>query len=125
MKNNSPKILLSIWHSPRFYTWMGFIFVAGFSLLFFLIGIPHKHYSHETKTITLIWEGQFQPFFLYFILGAGISIFGYYKNTLLAWIGSVSVIALSLILIFSEGLLILPGAIFLLVGVILRTFIKI
>jgi len=92
------------WRDPEFYGLLGFILVASTSLLYFSTGMP-------------------VTFFLYFIIGAAVAMWGCYRNVLLAWLGGIFVLVLSILLIFSVGLLNFIGSIFLLAGAALKTFI--
>lgn len=114
----------SIWRNPKFYGLLGFISVVGPSLLFFFAGRPYKFYYPATGATGIIWQGALQPFFLYFVIGAAIAAWGCYRNTLLAWLGSISVLALSILIFTGLGLIIVPGAVLLLVGAALKTFSK-
>ncbi len=112
----------SIWRDPKFFGLIGFISVVSPSLLFFFIGKPYKFYYPATGATGIIWEGAFQPFFLYFVIGAAIAAWGCYRNKLLAWLGSIFVLVLSILTFPGLGLIIVPGAVLLLVGAALKTF---
>ena len=69
-------------------------------------------------------QGAYLPFYLYLILGASVAALGCYRSALMAWLGSILVLALSISLIFSAGFLPFIGAIVFLAGAALRTFNK-
>lgn len=113
-------------HNPRFYGIIGFILVCAPTLMFFFAGIPGERLSstyigsNETSVRETVWEGAFNPIFLVFVMGAAIGTWGCYRNNLMAWIGSLFVLALSIITLPSIGLLTLPGAIILIAGAMIK-----
>jgi len=119
-----------VWRNPEVYCKLGFALVAAPSVLLFLVGMPYLRTestinSVASGTVTgateTVFEGAFQPFFLYFVIGAALGTWGYHRNTLLGWAGSLFVLALSIITIASVGMFNLPGAILLFIGMILRS----
>jgi hypothetical protein len=119
---------ISRWRNPKIYGLLGFILVAAPTLLFFFVGMPYTRVSpteigsRESGVMETIWEGAFNPFFLYFVIGAAVAAWGYNRNTTLAWVGSFFVLALSIITLPSIGLITLPGAVLLVTGAALKTF---
>jgi len=69
-------------------------------------------------------QGAYQPFYLYLIFGATVAALGCYRSAFMAWLGSIFVLALSISLMSSAGLLPIAGAFVLLAGSILTTFKK-
>lgn len=122
----------SFLRNPVFYGIVGFILIAAPSIYFFFIGIPGTEVSetitqtdsgiNRTITTRTVYMGTYNPFFLIFILLAGIAAWGCYRNTLLAWVGSLLMLIFSILGMFSIGMLILPGSILLLAGAVLRKF---
>ena len=113
---------------------IGFILVAAPSLFFFFAGFPMTGVS-ETLTQTesginrtiftgTIRIGAFNPFLLVFVIGAAVAAWGCYRSTLLAWVGSLFLLAYSILGIFTIGMFIFPGAIFFLTGAVLKTIKK-
>jgi hypothetical protein len=93
------------WRDPEFYGLSGFILVVSTSVLYFFTYMPMTS-------------------LLYLIIGAAVAAWGIYRNTLMAWLGSILVLALSISLMFSAGLLPIVGAVVLLAGAALTTFKK-
>jgi len=116
--------LAPLLRDPRVYGSLGYILVAVPSLFFFFKGISGIRYYPAIHNTETIWQGAYQPFYLYLVLGAAVAAWGIYRNTLLAWLGSIFVLALSISLMFSAGLLPIVGAFFLLAGATLATFKK-
>ena len=120
----------SLWRNPKVYGLLGFILVTVPMILFFFAGMPGTRVtetqigSNETSVTETVWTGAFNPFFLVFVIGASVAVWGFYRSTLMAWIGSLFVLAYSILTIFSVGLLTLPGAVLLVIGVALKTFNK-
>ena len=116
-----------LWHNPKLYGLLGFILVAAPTLLFFIAGMPYSRVtptevgSKEYSVTETVWQGAFNPVFLYFVIRAAVAAWGYNRNTILAWVGSLFVLILSILLVFSIGLFTLPGALLLLIGTVLRT----
>ena len=117
-----------LWRNPKLYGLLGFILVAAPSLFFFFAGMPGTQvstteYAGGNRTIVTetVWMGAFNPFLLLFVIGAAIAAWGCYRNTPLAWAGSLFVLAFSILAMFSIGLLTLPGAILLLTGAAFKT----
>jgi len=115
-----------VWRNPEVYCKLGFALVAAPSILLFLVGMPYSTInSVASGTVAgateTVFEGAFQPFFLYFVIGAAFGTWGYRRNTLLGWAGSLFVLALSIITITSVGMFNLPGAVLLFIGMILRS----
>lgn len=123
--------ITSFLQDPVIYGMSGFILVAAPCLYIFFAGIPMTGVSEtvtQTETginRTIVTEtvrmGAFNPFLLIFVIGAAIAAWGCYRSTPLAWIGSLFVLAYSILAMFTIGILILPGAIFLLTGAVFRT----
>ena len=120
--------------NPMIYGMIGFILVAAPCLYFFFTGFPGTSVS-ETVTQTeiglnrtIVTEtvriGAFNPFLLIFVIGAAVAAWGCYRNTTMAWIGSLFLLAYSILAILSIGPLILPGVIFLLAGAVFKTIKK-
>ena len=120
----------SLWRNPKVYGLLGFILVASPTLLFFFAGMPYSRVtpteigSYEISLTETVWEGAFNPFFLYFVIGATVAAWGCYRNTLLAWVGSLFVLTLSIITLPCIGILTFPGAVLLLASAALKTFNK-
>lgn len=119
------------WRNPKVYGLIGFILVASPALLFFLTGIPgtsvtETEYAGGNKNVITetVWMGAFNPFLLSFVIGAAVAAWGCYRSKLLALVGSLFILAYSILAIFSIGLLTLPGAVLLIVGAALKTFSK-
>jgi len=121
------KIYNSCFSNPRIYGLIGFILVAVPTLLFFFVGMPAEQTSTQIGSDEIIsvretvWEGVFNPIFLIFVFGAALGAWGCYRNTLLAWTGSLFVLVLSIITLPSIGLLTLPGAVILMAGAIVKS----
>jgi hypothetical protein len=101
--HSSQKAPPTFWRDPEFYGSLGLVLVAGTSILYFFTSTPMTS-------------------LLYLVIGASAAAWGCYRNILLAWLGSILVLTLSISLIFSEGLLPFIGAVVLLAGAILKTF---
>jgi len=123
--------ITSFLQNPLIYGILGFMLVAAPSLYFFFSGFPGtsvKETWNQTenginKTIVTetVWIGAFNPFLLIFVIGAAIAAWGCYRSTPMAWIGSLFVLTYSILAMFSIGIIILPGAIFLLIGAVFKT----
>ena len=118
-----------LWRNPKLYGLLGFILVAAPSLFFFFIGIPgtsvkETEYASGDRTVVTetVWIGAFNPFLLIFVIGAAVAAWGCYRNKLMAWVGSLFVLAYSIIAMFSIGLPILPGSVLLIVGASLKIY---
>ncbi len=116
------------WRNPKLYGLLGFIRVAAPSLFFFFAGIPGTQVSeteyaggNRTTVTETVWIDAFNPFPLVFVIGACIAAWGCYRSTLMAWVGSLFVLAFSILAMFSIGLLTLPGAVLLLIGAGFKT----
>lgn len=103
---SSQKPPLPFWCDPEFYGLLGFVLVAGTSFLYYLT------YMQMTSL-------------LYLVIAAAAAAWGCCRNTLMAWLGSILVLSISISLMFSVGLLPFVGAIVLLAGAALTTFNKI
>jgi hypothetical protein len=101
--HSSQKVPLTFWRDPEFYGSLGFVLIAGNSILYFFTSTPMTS-------------------LLYLVIGATAAAWGCYRNILLAWLGSILVLALSISLTFNAGLLPFIGAIVLLTGAIFKTF---
>ncbi len=116
-----------LWRNPKLYGLLGLILVAAPTLLFFIAGMPYSRVtptevgSREYSVTETVWQGAFNPVSLYFVIGAAVAAWGCYRNTLIAWVGSLFVLILSILLLFSIGLLTLPGALLLVAGAVLKT----
>ncbi len=123
-------MIISPWLNPKIYGLLGFILVAAPTLLFFFAGMPYTGASsteigsREYSVTETVWEGAFNPVFLYFVIGAAVAAWGCNRNTTLAWVGSIFVLFLSILALFSIGLFTLPGAVLLVTGAALKTFNK-
>jgi hypothetical protein len=73
---SSQKPPLPFWRDPEFYGLLGFILVAGTSLLYYITYMPMAP-------------------LLYLVIGAAAAAWGCSRNTLLAWLGSILVLALT------------------------------
>ncbi|MFZ3385382.1 MAG: hypothetical protein WA144_15795 [Candidatus Methanoperedens sp.] len=109
--------------NPKVYGFLGYILVAVPSLFFFFRGISGNRYYPAIHTET-IGGGIYQPFYLYLIFGATVAALGCYRSAVMAWLGSILVLAISISLIFSAGFLPFIGAILLLAGAAVMTFNK-
>lgn len=117
--------------NPVIYGILGFILVSAPSLYFFFVGFPGTSVSETwnqtgtgiNKTIVTetVWTGAFNPYLLIFVIGAAVAAWGCYRSTSMAWIGSLFVLAYSILAMFSIGILLLPGAIFLLTGAVFKS----
>lgn len=119
------------WRNPVFYGSLGFILVVVPCLYYFFLGISGTSVSeivyangNRTVVVETVRTGAFNPFLLIFVIGATVAALGCYRNTLMAWIGSIFVLAYSLLAGFSIGLLLLPGALLLITGTALKTISK-
>jgi len=122
---------VSLWCNPKFYGLLGLVLVSVPPLFFFFMGVPgtsvmETEYAGGNRTVVTetVWIDAFNPYLLIFVIGATIAAWGCYRNKLMAWIGSLFVLAFSIISMFSIGLLTLPGAVLLIVGAAVKTFIK-
>ena len=130
--------LTTFLQDPVIYGILGFMLVAGPSLYFFFTGFPMTGVSETvTQTVdeggsrigdinrTIVTEtvrvGAFNPFLFIFVIGSAVAAWGCYRSTLLAWVGSLFLLAYSILGIFTIGMFIFPGAIFLLMGAVLKT----
>ena len=88
--------------------------------------VTETEYADGNRSVVVetVRQGAFNPFLLIFIIGAGVAAFGCYRNTMMAWAGSIFVLVYSMLAVFSIGLLLLPGALFLIIGYALRTMKK-
>jgi hypothetical protein len=117
-----------LWRNPKLYGILGFVLVTAPSLFFFIMGIPgtsvtETEYSGGNNTIVTetVWMGAYNPFLLIFVISAAVAAWGCYQNKLMALVGSLFVLAYSILTMFSIGLFTLPGAMFLIVGAALMT----
>ncbi len=119
---------ISPWRNPKIYGLLGFLLVAAPMLFFFFAGMPYTKVSsteigsREYSVTETVWEGAFNPVFLYFVIGAAVAAWGCNRNKILAWVGSFFVLILSILALFSVGLFTLPGAVLLVTGAALKTF---
>ncbi len=119
---------ISRWRNPKIFGLLGFILVAAPMLFFFFAGMPYTGVSstvigsREYSVTETVWEGAFNPVFLYFVIGAAVAAWGCNRNKILAWAGSLFVLFLSILALFSVGLFTLPGAVLLVSGAALKTF---
>ena len=119
------------WRNPMFYGYLGLILVVVPCLYFFFMGISgtmvtETGYADGNSYVAVetVRQGAFNPFLLIFIIGAGVAAFGCFRNTLMAWAGSIFVLIYSMLAVFSIGLLLLPGALLLIIGTALKTLNK-
>ena len=120
--------------NPVIYGILGFMLVAAPCLYFFFAGFPgtsvmetwNQTESGINKTIVTetVWTGAFNPYLLIFVIGAAVAAWGCYRSMPMAWIGSLFLLAYSILAILSIGPLILPGVIFLLAGAVFKTIKK-
>ena len=117
-----------LWRNPRLYGLLGLILVAAPTLYLFFAGIPgtsvtETEYANGSRTIVTetVRTGAFNPFPLIFVISAAVAAFGCYRSTLLAWAGSLFVLAFSILAMFSIGLLTLPSSLFLITGAAFKT----
>lgn len=117
-----------LWRNPKLYGLLGSVLVATPSLFFFFMGMPgtsvtETEYAGGNKTVVTetVWMGAFNPFLLSFVIGAAVAAWGCYRSKLMAWVGSLLVLAYSILGIFSIGLLTLPGAVLLVIGAAFKT----
>jgi len=110
---------------------LGFILVASPPLFFFFMGVPGTSVTitgyaggNQTVVTETLWIDAFNPFLLISVIGAAVAAWGCYRNKLMAWVGSLFVLAYSILAMFSIGLLIMPGAVLLIVGATIKTFSK-
>ncbi len=122
---------VQLWRNPKVYGLLGFILVAAPSLFFFFMGMPgtsvtETEYAGGNKTVVTetVWMGAFNPFLLSFVIGAVVAAWGCYRSKLMAWVGSLFVLAYSILAMFSIGLLTLPGAVLLVIGAAFKTIKK-
>jgi len=123
--------ITSFLQNPVIYGILGFILVASPSLYFFFAGFPGTSVSQTwnqtesgmNKTIVTetVWIGAFNPYLLIFVIGAAVAAWGCYRSIPMALIGSLFVLAYSILAMFSIGMLLLPGAIILLTGAVFKT----
>lgn len=123
--------ITSFLQNPVIYGILGFILVAAPSLFFFFAGFPGTSVSetwnrtedgiNKTTVTETVWTGAFNPHLLIFVIGAAIAAWGCYRSTPMAWIGSLFVLAYSILALFSIGILLLPGAIILLTGAVFKS----
>ena len=118
-------------YNPKLFGLLGLILIAVPMLFFFFAGLPNAEvketqYANGSKTIVTgtVWEGAFNPVFLFFVFCASIAALGCYRSVLMAWIGSLLVLTLSILAFFTVGLFAFPGTILLLLGAVLKTFKK-
>ena len=117
--------------NPVIYGILGFILVVSPSLFFFFTGFPGTSISdtwiqtengiNKTTVTEAVWTGAFNPYLLIFVIGAAVAAWGCYRSPTMAWIGSLFLLAYSILAMFSIGMLLLPGAIFLLMGAVIRS----
>lgn len=117
----------NFWRNPKLYGLLGFVLVAAPTLFFFFMGMPgtsvtETEYANGTRTVVTetVRMGAYNPFLLLFVAGAAIAAWGCHRSTLLAWAGSLFVLAFSILAMFSIGLLTLPGAVLLVIGAIFK-----
>ncbi len=122
-------MIVQLWRNPKLYGLLGFVLVAAPSLFFFFNGMPgtsvtETEYANGSRTVVTetVWMGAFNSFLLSFVIGAAVAAFGCYRSTLMAWVGSLFVLAYSILGIASIGLLTLPGAVLLVLGAAIKTF---
>ena len=120
-----------LWYNPKLYGLLGLILVAVPMLFFFFAGLPYMgggeiQYANGSKTVVTgtVWEGAFNPIFLFFVFCAAIAALGCYRSVFMAWIGTLLVLILSILGLFTIGLFAFPGTILLLVGAVLKTIKK-
>ncbi len=114
--------------NPKLYGLLGLTLVSIPMLFFFFAGLPYTgggeiQYASGSKTVFTgtVWEGAFNPVMFIFIFLAVIATLGCYHSKLMAWLGSILLLILSIITGFTVGMFALPGTIVLLIGAILKT----
>jgi hypothetical protein len=117
------------WRNPKLYGILGFILVSAPPLFFFFMGVPgtiitETEYAGGNRTVVTetIRSGTYNPFLLIFVFGAAVAAWGCYRGKHMAWVGSLFVLAYSILAMFSIGMLILPGAVVLLIGAAVKTY---
>jgi hypothetical protein len=120
-----------LWYNPKLYGLLGLILIAVPMLFFFFAGLPYTgggetQYANGNKIVFTgtVWEGAFNPIFPVFVFWAAIAALGCYRSILMAWIGTLLVLTLSILALFTVGLFAFPGTILLLIGSVLKTFKK-
>jgi hypothetical protein len=120
-----------LWYNPKLYGLLGLILVAVPMLFFFFAGLPYMgggeiQYANGSKTVVTgtVWEGAYNPSMFLFIFLAVIATLGCYRSILMAWVGSILLLILSILAGFTVGLFALPGTMLLLVGAVLKTIKK-
>jgi hypothetical protein len=123
--------ITSFLQNPVIYGILSFMLVAAPCLYFFFAGFPGTSVSeawnrtesgiNKTTVTETVWTGAFNPFLLIFVIGAAVAVWGCYRSTPMAWIGSLFVLIYSMLAIFSIGMLLLPGELFLLTGSVFKT----
>lgn len=117
--------------NPEIYGILGFILVAAPSLYFFFAGFPGTSISdtwiqtengiNKTTVTETVWTGAFNPYLLIFAIGAAVAAWGCYRSAQMAWVGSLFLLSYSILAMFSIGMLLLPGVIFLLMGAVFKS----
>lgn len=112
-----------LWRNPKLYGILGFILVSAPPLFFFFMGVPgtsitEKEYAGGNRTVVTetVRSGAYNPLLLIFVIGAAVAAIGCYRSKHMAWVGSLFVLAYSILAMFSIGMLIFPGAVVLLAG---------
>jgi hypothetical protein len=123
--------ITSFLQNPVIYGILGFILVAAPSLYFFFSGFPGTSVSetwnqtesgiNKTTVTETVWIGAFNPYLLVFVIGAAVAAWGCYRSSPIAWIGSFFLLFYSILAMFSIGIILLPGAIFLLTGAVFKS----
>jgi len=123
--------ITSFLQNPVIYGILGFMLVAAPSFYFFFAGFPGTSTSetwnqtesgiNKTSVTETVWTGAFNPFLLIFAIGAAVAAWGCYRSTPTAWIGSLFLLAYSILALFSIGMLLLPGTIILLMGAVFKS----
>ncbi len=120
-----------LWYNPKLYGLLGLILVAVPMLFFFFAGLPYMgggeiQYANGSKTVVTgtVWEGAFNPIFLFYVFCAAIAALGCYRSVFMAWIGTLLVLVLSILELLTIGPFAFPGTILLLAGAVLKTFKK-
>jgi hypothetical protein len=123
--------MTSLLRNPVFYGILGLILFALPYLYYFFMGVSgtmvtETEYANGNRStvVETVRQGAFNPFLLIFIIGAGVAAYGCYRNTQMAWAGSIFVLIYSILAVFSIGLLLLPGALILIIGSALKTMKK-
>lgn len=108
---NRLDLIRQLYHNPEFYILLGFILVVSPSIIFLLIG------RYDLSNFNYMMTRD--SFILCIINIASMTLWGFYEHKILGWIGGIVLIAISMFSIY-----IIPGSIFLFIGIIFKNFNK-